>query len=84
MVGNPSLHTRIDREVELTFEPDYGFKLLDVTGTCPGSLHNNVYTVEPLYGDCWAVAQFEPLESSGLIQQRFDSLLDSVLGAKGG
>jgi len=79
VVGNPSLHSRVDEEVELTFEPDYGFKLARISGTCPGSLHNKVFTAEPSYGDCWAVAEFEPLSGSEFIEQRFDDLLDSVL-----
>ena len=58
VVGYPSMHVRVDAEVEITFQPAEGHKLDEVTGTCPGSLHYNVYTAEPLYGDCWAVASF--------------------------
>lgn len=84
VVGNPSIHARVDAEVEITFEPDYGYKLDEVTGTCPGSLHYNVYTVEPLYGDCWAVASFRPLESAERAQQTFNNLLDTVILGRGG
>ena len=55
---HPSMHARVDAEVEITFQPADGYKLDEVTGTCPGSLHYNVYTAAPLYGDCWAVASF--------------------------
>ncbi|MDB2352757.1 zinc-dependent metalloprotease [Luminiphilus sp.] len=84
VVGNPSIYTRVDAEVEILFEPDYGYKLDEVTGTCPGSLHYNVYTAEPLYGDCWAVASFRPLESNERIQQHFNNLLDTVMFGRGG
>ncbi|MDA8828050.1 M12 family metallo-peptidase, partial [Luminiphilus sp.] len=78
VVGHPSIHARVDAEVEILFEPDYGYKLDEVTGTCPGSLHYNIYTAEPLYGDCWAVASFRPLESQERVQQHFNNLLDTV------
>ena len=84
VVGNPSIYTRVDAEVEITFEPDDGYKLDEVTGTCPGSLHYNVYTAEPLYGDCWAVASFRPLESNERVQQHFNNLLDTVMFSRGG
>ena len=84
VVGHPSIHARVDAEVEITFEPDYGYKLDEVTGTCPGSLHYNVYTAEPLYGDCWAVASFRPLESNERVQQHFNNLLDTVMFGRGG
>ena len=84
VVGHPSIHARVDAEVEITFEPDYGYKLDEVTGTCPGSLHYNVYTAEPLYGDCWAVASFRPLESNERVQQHFNNLLDTVMFSRGG
>ena len=84
VVGHPSIHARVDAEVEITFEPDTGYKLDEVTGTCPGSLHYNVYTAEPLYGDCWAVASFKPLESQNRVQQHFNNLLDTILFGKGG
>ena len=84
VVGHPSIHARVDAEVEITFKPDYGYKLDEVTGTCPGSLHYNVYTAEPLYGDCWAVARFRPLESAERIQQTFNNLLDTVMFGRGG
>ena len=41
---HPSMHARVDAEVEITFQPADGYKLDEVTGTCPGSLHYNVYT----------------------------------------
>jgi len=84
VVGNPSIYTRVDAEVEITFEPDDGYKLDEVTGTCPGSLHYNVYTAEPLYGDCWAVASFRQLESNERVQQHFNNLLDAVMFGRGG
>jgi hypothetical protein len=84
VVGHPSIHARVDAEVEITFEPDDGYKLDEVTGTCPGSLHYNVYTAEPLYGDCWAVASFRPLESQERVQQHFNNLLDIVMFGRGG
>ena len=81
--GNPSIHTRVDAEVDITFEPDYGYKLAEVTGTCPGSLHYNVYTAEPIYGDCWAVARFEELYTSDKAMERVKSLFDSVMSVRG-
>ncbi|MDG1012267.1 MAG: zinc-dependent metalloprotease family protein [Luminiphilus sp.] len=84
VVGHPSIHARVDAEVEITFEPDFGYKLHEVTGTCPGSLHYHVYTAEPLYGDCWAVASFRPLESNERVQQHFNNLLDIVMFGRGG
>lgn len=84
VVGHPSIHARVDAKVEIIFEPDYGYKLDGVTGTCPGSLHYNVYTAEPLYGDCWAVASFRPLESAERAQQTFNNLLDTIMFGKGG
>jgi hypothetical protein len=84
VVGHPSIHARVDAEVEITFEPNDGYKLDEVTGTCPGSLHYNVYTAEPLYGDCWAVASFRPLESQERVQQHFNNLLDIVMFGRGG
>ncbi|MDA8659243.1 M12 family metallo-peptidase [Luminiphilus sp.] len=84
VVGHPSIHAKVDAEVEITFEPDDGYKLDEVTGTCPGSLHYNVYTAEPLYGDCWAVASFRPLESNERVQQHFNNLLDIVMFGRGG
>jgi len=83
VVGNPSIHARVDSEVEITFKPDYGYKLAEVTGTCPGSLHYNVYTAEPIYGDCWAVARFEELNTSDKAMERVKSLFDSVMSVRG-
>jgi hypothetical protein len=83
VVGNPSVHARVDAEVYITFEPDYGYKLAEVTGTCPGSLHYNVYTAEPMYGDCWAVARFEELPSGNKTMERLKSLFDSVMSVRG-
>jgi len=83
VVGNPSVHVRVDAEVDITFEPDYGYKLAEVTGTCPGSLHYNVYTAEPIYGDCWAVARFEELYTSDKAMERVKSLFDSVMSVRG-
>jgi len=83
VVGNPSIHARVDAEVEITFKPDYGYKLAEVTGTCPGSLHYNVYTAEPIYGDCWAVAHFEELNTSDKAMERVKILFDSVMSVRG-
>lgn len=83
VVGNPSVHARVDAEVEITFEPDYGYVLAAVTGTCPGSLHYNVYTAEPIYGDCWAIARFEEQYSSKKAMERVKSLFDSVMSVRG-
>jgi hypothetical protein len=82
VVGNPSLHARVNVDTEIIFEPDYGYKLSSVSGTCPGSLHYNVYTAEPVYGDCWAIANFEPLEGVDLIQQHFSNLLQTVMSVR--
>lgn len=84
VVGNPSLHARVNAETEITFKPNSGYKLSSVSGTCPGSLHYNVYTAEPLYGDCWAVASFRPLESNERVQQHFNNLLDTIMFGRGG
>ena len=83
VVGNPSLHAKVNAETEITFKPNSGYKLSSVSGTCPGSLHYNVYTAEPIYGDCWAIASFEPLEGVDLVQQHFTNLLQSVMSVRG-
>jgi len=83
VVGNPSLHARVNAETEIAFKPNYGYKLSGVSGTCPGSLHYNVYTAEPVYGDCWAIASFKPLEGVDLIQQHFSNLLQTVMSVRG-
>ena len=83
MVGNPSLHAKVNAETEITFKPNSGYKLSSVSGTCPGSLHYNVYTAEPVYGDCWAIASFEPLEGVDLVQQHFTNLLQTVMSVRG-
>ena len=83
VVGNPSLHAKVSAETEITFKPNSGYKLSSVSGTCPGSLHYNVYTAEPIYGDCWAIASFEPLEGVDLVQQHFTNLLQSVMSVRG-
>ena len=67
---------------EIAFQPDYGCQLINVSGTCPGSLHYNVYTAEPVYGDCWAVASFRPLGPAQLIERQFNELLQSVMSFK--
>ena len=83
VVGNPSLHARVDGEVEVEFEPEYGFQINEIAGTCLGTLHNNVFTVTPSYGDCWVVAEFAPLNPSERISLLFKSLLGTVLRARG-
>lgn len=83
VVGNPSSHTRVNAGTEIAFQPDYGYQLNNVTGTCPGSLHYNVYTAEPVYGDCWAVASFRPLGPAQLIERQFNELPQSVMSFKG-
>ena len=83
VIGNPSIHARVDAEVEITFEPDYGYKLAEVTGTCPGSLHYDVYTAEPIYGDCWAVARFEEWDQRDRTMNQVNTLLNSVMSVRG-
>ena len=83
VVGNPSSHTRVNADTEITFQPNYGYKLSNVSGTCPGSVHYNVYTAEPVYGDCWAVASFRPLGPAELIEQQFNDLLQTVMSFRG-
>ena len=83
VVGNPSLQAKVNAEAEITFKPNSGYKLSSVSGTCPGSLHYNVYTAEPVYGDCWAIASFEPLEGVDLVQQHFTNLLQTVMSVRG-
>ena len=83
VVGNPSLYSRVDDSVRITFEPNYGYKLSDVSGTCSGTLRNNVYTAEPIYGDCWAVGEFRELTGAERAQQHFTNLLDSIMAVRG-
>ena len=83
VIGNPSFHARVDAEVEITFEPDYGYKLVEVTGTCPGWLHYNVYSAAPIFGDCWAVARFEEWDQRDRTMNQVNTLFNSVMSVRG-
>ena len=82
VVGHPSIHARVDAEVRITFQPDYGHKLSMVTGTCPGSLHYNVYTAEPLYGDCWTIAKFE-VDANSISERSLNEISEAYIGLLG-
>ena len=82
VVGHPSMLARVDAEVEITFQPADGYKMDEVTGTCPGSLHYNVYTAEPLYGDCWAIASFVA-DVSFTSEKSLDEISEAYIGLHG-
>lgn len=46
--------------VDFTLAADAGNHLVDVTGTCPGTLAGNIYTAGPITGDCTVIANFAP------------------------
>ena len=82
VVGHPSIHARIDAEVEISFQPNYGYQLSEVTGTCPGSLHYNAYTAKPLYGDCWAIANFE-VDANAISERSLNEISEAYIGLLG-
>ena len=80
---NPAIYAKKSEKVVINFQAKDGYKLENVDGTCPGSLFNNTYTVEPLYGSCWAVGRFVELNSAERAQARFQNLLDSLINHSG-
>ena len=82
VVGDPSIHARVDAEVEVQFVPDVGYKQLSVSSTCPGSLYNNVYTAQPLYGDCWVTATFDA-DTSAITDSSLRKITEAYIGLLG-
>ena len=82
VVGDPSIHARVDAEVEVKFVPDVGYKQLSVSSTCPGSLYNNVYTAQPLYGDCWVTATFDA-DTSAITDGSLRKITEAYIGLLG-
>ena len=82
VVGDPSIHARVDAEVEVQFAPDVGYKQLSVSSTCPGSLYNNVYTAQPLYGDCWVTATFDA-DTSAITDTSLRKITEAYIGLLG-
>jgi hypothetical protein len=76
--GNPTQSVQLGSSKTFAFVPESGYEMAGIQSNCSGRKSGNRYTVDVDQDNCFVEATFEDGGSDLRVQNRFNSLLDTV------